>query len=292
MFSGSYVALVTPFKNGKIDEKKLKNLVHFHIEQGTSGLVPCGTTGESSTLLHSEREKVIDIVVKEAGGSIPVIAGTGFNSTEETIEMSRFAKKAGAHSLLLVVPYYNKPTPEGLYQHFSHVAAAVDLPVILYNIPGRTGVNLLPETVIRLAQDNKNIVGIKEASGNMDQASEIIRTLGENFCLLSGDDSLTLPLLAIGGKGVISVAANLIPRDVKEMVECWNKGDISRARELHLRMFKLIKALFIETNPIPVKTAMGMLNMCLPDLRLPLLPMSEEHTKKLRETLKDYGLNI
>lgn len=290
MFSGSFVAIVTPFLNGKVDEKNLKKLIRFHIENGTNGIVPCGTTGESSTLSHTERKRVIDIVIKEAKGIVPVIAGAGFNSTEETAQMCSYAKGAGADGVLLVVPYYNKPTQDGLYEHFSHVARTVDIPIILYNIPGRTGVNLLPETVIRLARKNKNIVGIKEASAIMDQASYIVQALGDDFDLFSGDDALAVPLLALGAKGVISVAANIIPRDIREMVELWKKGDLKGARGLHLRMFKLFKALFIETNPIPVKTAMGMMDLCSPELRLPLSPMHEDNKKRLMVTLKEYGI--
>lgn len=290
MFSGSIVALVTPFKNGKVDEKKLKKLVQFHLNNGTDGLVPCGTTGESATLSHAEHKRVIEIVVKEAKGKIPVIAGAGSNSTDETVELSKFAKKVGADGVLLVVPYYNKPSQNGLYQHFSTVARSVKIPIILYNIPGRSGVNMLPETVVKLACDCKTIVGVKEASGNMDQASEIIRCLGENFDLLSGDDSVTLPLLSIGGKGVISVIANIIPREVKKMIVCWEKGDVACARQVHLQIIPLIKAVFIETNPVPIKTAMGMLGMCSPDVRLPMVPLTSGNKQKLLSIIKEYGV--
>lgn len=292
MFSGSIVALVTPFKKGKINEKKLKELVRFHCEKGTDGIVPCGTTGELSTLSHAEHKRVIEIVVRETKKKIPVIAGAGSNSTEETIELCRFSKKIGADGVLLVVPYYNKPSQNGLYLHFSRVAQSVSIPIMLYNIPGRTGINMMPSTVVRLAQEHPTIVGIKEATGSMDQTTEIVQKLGEGFDVLSGDDALTLPLLAIGAKGVISVVANIIPEDVKNMITFWNSGDIYNVRRLHVKMFPLIKACFLETNPVPVKTAMRMLNMCSDEVRLPLAPMSDSNKKKLKRTLKEYGLKI
>ncbi len=290
MFTGSMVALVTPFKNKKIDEKSLKKLVRFQLENRTNGLVPCGTTGESATLSHQEHKRVIEIVVKEAAGEVPVVAGAGSNSTEETVALCRHAHRIRADGVLLIAPYYNKPTQEGLYLHFSTIARTVPIPIILYNIPGRTGVNMLPSTVIRLAKECRNIVGIKEASGNLDQSTEIIRSAGKNFSLVSGDDALTLPLLAIGGKGVISVAANIIPRDVSDMVVSWQRGDHERARQLHQEMFPLIKALFLETNPIPLKTVMGNMGLCRADLRLPLSPMSGNNKKILKKVLKEYGI--
>jgi 4-hydroxy-tetrahydrodipicolinate synthase len=292
MFKGSIVALTTPFKNNRIDELTLKKLVRFHIENGTDGIVPCGTTGESATLSYREHERVIEIVVKETAGRIPVIAGAGSNSTTETIDMCRFAKKTGADAVLLVAPYYNKPTQHGLYQHFSAVTKAVSLPIILYNIPGRTGINMEPATIIRLAQSHANIVGLKDSTGNMDQASEIVAALGETFTLLSGDDALTLPLMAIGAQGIISVAANIIPHDMKELVDSWNRGDIKRSRRIHLRMFPLIKALFIQTSPVPVKTAMGLMVLCSPQLRLPMAAMLGGNKKKLIDAMRQYGINI
>lgn len=291
MFKGSIVALVTPFtEKGEVDEAALKNLVAFHIKNGTDGLVPCGTTGESATLNYEEHERTIEICVKAAAGKIPVIAGTGSNSTQEAIDMSRFAKKVGSDGLLLVSPYYNKPTQRGLYLHFKAIADAVDLPIILYNIASRTAVNIEPETVARLVSDCKNIVGIKEASGSLDQMSRIIALCGKKLTVLSGDDSMTLPLMAIGGEGIISVVANIIPKDVKALVQAFGSGDIKEARRLHYKMLPLIKAVFIETNPIPVKTAMGLLGMCEPSLRLPMCEMMPQNLETLKKALKDYGL--
>ena len=290
MFKGSIVAIVTPFRNGTFDEQKFAELIDFHIKNGTSGVVPCGTTGESATLSFEEHEKVIEATVKKVNGRIPVIAGTGSNSTDEAIMLTRHAEKSGADASLQVAPYYNRPTQKGLYEHFKAVASAVKIPIILYNIASRTGVNIEPETIERLAKDCRNIVGVKEASGNLDQMSRIKALCGDDFDLLSGDDSLTLPLLAIGGTGVISVAANIIPRDVSNMVAAFLDGDVKKARQLHYKMLPLIKAMFIETNPIPVKTAMGMMGMCGADLRLPMCAMSVENQEKLKKALKDYGL--
>jgi len=290
MFKGSIVAIVTPFKKGKVDEDKLGELVEFQIKNGTSGIVPCGTTGESPTLSMEEHERVVEVVIDAVKKRVPVIAGTGSNSTQEAIELSVHAQKAGADGLLLVSPYYNKPTQQGLYLHFKVIAESVKIPIILYNIASRTGINIEPQTVGRLAKDCKNIVGIKEASGSLDQMSRIKALCGENFDLISGDDSLTLPLLAIGGVGVISVVANIAPFDVAKMVEAFEKGDIKKAQALHYKLLPLIKAMFIETNPIPVKTAMGLLGLCEPDLRLPLCTMSPQNLEKLRGVLSDYGL--
>ena len=291
MFKGSIVALATPFKkDGFVDEACLRKLVEFHIKNGTDGLVPCGTTGESATLNYEEHERVIEICIEASRGRIPVIAGTGSNSTQEAIDMSRPAEKAGADGLLLVSPYYNKPTQKGLYLHFKAVAEAVGIPIILYNIASRTAVNIEPETVAKLARDCKNIVAIKEASGSLDQMSKIKALCGPKFTLLSGDDSLTLPVMSIGGEGVISVAANIVPADIKALVSAFEKGDISKAEKYHYRLLPLIKALFIETNPIPVKTAMGFLGLCEASLRLPMCPMSEENLGKLKKELKEYGL--
>lgn len=290
MFRGSMVALVTPFKNNRIDRKALRKLVRFHIKEGTSALVPCGTTGESATLSHEEHKEVIALVVEEAGGRIPVIAGTGSNSTHEAIELTKFAKKAGADAALLICPYYNKPTQEGLYRHFKAIAEEVDLPLVLYNIPSRTGINMLPETVARLAKDCKNIIGIKEASGNLDQMSKLKSLTPENFLLISGDDALTLPILAIGGVGVISVLANILPREVEELVRKFEAGDIEAARHIHYKIYPLIKAMFLETNPIPVKSAMSMMGLISAEIRLPLSPLTEENKKKLQRLLKKMGL--
>lgn len=292
MFKGSCVALVTPFKNGKLDEKRLRELVAFHVANGTSALVPCGTTGESATLSHSEHNRVIEIVAREAKGKIPVIAGTGSNSTEEAIHLTAHAKKMGVDAALIIAPYYNKPTQAGLFAHFSKLAKHVNLPLIIYNIPSRTGVNILPATLVELAKKHSNIVGVKESSGSLEQVTEIIRgTSGlKNFSLLSGDDALTLPILSVGGSGVISVLANIAPREVAMLCESALEGNLKIARHLHLKQHPLIKALFIETNPAPIKTAMEMLGMIQSELRLPMVPLSEPNKKKLAEELTRFGL--
>jgi 4-hydroxy-tetrahydrodipicolinate synthase len=290
MFKGSIVAIVTPFKGGKVDEKKFRELLEFQIKEGSDGIVPCGTTGESPTLSLEEHERVVEIAIEQVKGRIPVIAGTGSNSTEEAIILTKHAAKAGADGSLLVSPYYNRPTQKGLFEHFSKIAKSVNIPIILYNIASRTGVNIEPETIAKLARECKNIVGVKEASGSLDQMSRIKALCPPNFELISGDDSLTLPLMAIGGVGIIYVVANIVPRDVKGMVSAFEKGRIAEARKLHYKLLPLIKAVFIETNPIPMKTAMGILGMCEPSLRLPLCSMSGENLEKLKTALKEYGL--
>jgi len=292
MFKGSIVAIVTPFHNGKVDEKKLRNLIDFQIKNGTSGIVPCGTTGESATLNFDEHEKVIEITIEHVNKRVPVIAGTGSNSTEEAIMLTRQAASAGADASLQVSPYYNRPTQKGLYEHFKAIAQSVKIPIILYNIAGRTGVNIEPDTIAKLAHDCRNIVAVKEASGNLDQMSRIKQLCPKEFELISGDDSLTLPVLSIGGIGIISVVANIVPHDVANLVSSFEKGDLKKARDLHYKLLPLIKAVFLETNPIPVKTAMGLLGMCEPDLRLPMCTMSPENLEKLKKALKDYGLKI
>src|SRR3989338_4222035 len=273
MFNGSIVAIVTPFSNGKIDENKLRELIEFQIKNGTSGIVPCGTTGESPTLSFDEHDRVIEITVEQVKKRVPVIAGTGANSTEEAIMLTRHAAKVGADASLQVSPYYNRPTQKGLYEHFKAIAKSVDIPIILYNILSRTGVNIEPETIAKLAQDCKNIVAVKEASGNLDQMSRIKQLCGKNFDLLSGDDSLTLPVLSIAGTGIISVVANIVPRDVADLVSEFEKGNIKKAQEIHYKLLPLVKAMFMETNPIPLKTAMGLMGMYAPDLRLPMCSM-------------------
>ncbi len=290
MFKGSIVAIVTPFRKGKVDEDAFRELVDFHIKNGTSGIVPCGTTGESATLTYEEHEQTIELAVKCARKRIPVIAGTGSNSTDEAVMLTKHAAAIGADASLQVAPYYNRPTQRGLYEHFKTIADASPMPVILYNIASRTGVNIEPETVERLANDCRTICGIKEASGNLEQMSRIRLLCGERFTLLSGDDSLTLPVLSIGGAGIISVVANIIPKDVADMVAAFEKGDVKGAQRLHYKMLPLVKAMFIETNPIPVKTAMGLLGMCEPGLRLPMCPLSDENAEKLRKALVEYGL--
>ena len=289
MFKGSMVAIVTPFRNGKVDERKLRELVEFHIKNKTAGIVPCGTTGESATLSWAEHERVIEIVIEAAEKRVPVIAGTGSNSTDEAVMLTKQAAKSGADATLHVSPYYNRPTQQGLYLHFKAVAECADIPVILYNIASRTGVNIEPETVARLARDCKNIVGIKEASGNLEQMSRIKQLCPANFDLISGDDSLTLPVLSIGGTGIISVVANIAPKDVANLVSEFEKGNIKKAQELHYKLMPLVKAMFIETNPIPVKTAMGLMGLCSSDLRLPMCQMAPENQEKLKKALKDYG---
>lgn len=292
MFSGSMVAIVTPFRNGKVDEKKLKDLIDFHIKNGTTGIVPCGTTGESATLTTAEHEMVIEITIKQVNKRISVIAGTGSNSTEEAINLTKHAAASGATASLQIAPYYNRPTQKGLYEHFKSVADSVNIPIILYNIASRTGVNIEPETIAKLAKDCKNIVGVKEASGNLEQMSRIKFLCGDNFDLISGDDALTLPVLAVGGTGVISVVANIVPADVANVINEFNKGNIKKAMKMHYKLLPLIKAMFIETNPIPVKTAMGMLGMCESDLRLPMTEMLDENQEKLKKALKEYGLKV
>jgi len=290
MFNGSIVAIITPFRDGKVDEKKLRELIEFQIKNGTSGIVPCGTTGESATLSFQEHDRVIEITIEQVKKRVPVIAGTGSNSTSEAIMLTKHAAKAGADASLQVSPYYNRPTQKGLYEHFKAIGDSVDIPIILYNIASRTGVNIEPETIAKLARDCKNIVGVKEASGNLDQMSRIKQLCPANFDLLSGDDSLTLPILSIGGTGIISVVANIVPKDVAMLVSEFEKGNLKIAQEIHYKLLPLIKAIFIETNPIPVKTALGLMGMCEPDLRLPMCAMPLENLEKLKKSLKDYGL--
>jgi len=290
MFKGSITAIVTPFKDNKIDENKLRELIEFQIKNGSSGIVPCGTTGESATLSFEEHGKVIEIAVAQAKKRVSVIAGTGSNSTEEAITLTRHAARAGSSASLQVSPYYNRPTQAGLYEHFKAIAKAVDIPIILYNIASRTGVNIEPETIARLAVDCKNIVGVKEASGSLDQMSRIKAICPKGFDLICGDDSLTLPVLGIGGTGVISVVSNIVPKDTADLVAAFMGGDIKEAQRLHYKLLPLIKAVFLETNPIPVKTAMGILGMCEPTLRLPMCPLSPENLEKLKKALKEYGL--
>jgi 4-hydroxy-tetrahydrodipicolinate synthase len=289
MFKGSIVAIVTPFKNGKFDEKTYGDLIEWHISQGTRGIVPCGTTGEASTLDFDEHYRVIEVAVQAANKRIPVIAGTGANSTEEAITLTKKAKEFGADGALLVTPYYNKPTQEGLYRHYKVVAEAVDIPIVLYNVPGRTAVNMLPATVERLTEF-KNIIAIKEATGDMKQVSELIRLCGDRMTVISGDDFTTLPMLALGGKGAISVTANIAPKDMAEMFNAWEKGDIAKARSLHYKLEPLNAAMFIETNPVPVKTALALMGKISEDVKLPLCEMSPANKEKLKEVLKNAGI--
>jgi 4-hydroxy-tetrahydrodipicolinate synthase len=290
IFTGSFVALVTPFRNGKVDEAKLRELVELHAANGTDGLVPCGTTGESPTLSHDEHKRVVEVVVDAARKRMKVLAGTGSNSTSEAIELTRHAERAGADGALVVNPYYNKPTQEGLYRHFRAVAESVAIPIVVYNIQSRTAVNIETATMARLVKDVKNIKGVKEASGSLDQMSQVIAACGPGFSVLSGDDNLTLPLMAIGGHGVISVIANLVPRETADMVHAALEGDFKRARELHYRLFPLARAAFLETNPIPIKEAMAMAGMLEPELRLPMCRMSDANRETLRGILRQYGV--
>src|ERR1700674_5215656 len=289
MFKGSIVAIVTPFRNGAVDEEKLRELVEFQIVNGTDGIVPCGTTGESSTLDYEEHDRVIEIVVQQVGKRVPVIAGTGSNSTREAIDMTEHTKKLGADGALLVTPYYNKPSQEGLYRHFMAVADAVALPQILYNVPGRTGVNLLPETVARLAE-HKNIVAIKEATGSLQQGSEVLALCGDKIDVLSGDDFITFPMMACGAKGVISVLANVMPKEVAALVDAFFAGNMEEARQWHLKLLKISNAMFIESNPVPVKTAVALMGKASDEVRLPLAPMSDANRAKLAEIMKEYKL--
>jgi 4-hydroxy-tetrahydrodipicolinate synthase len=289
-FHGSFVAMVTPFRNGKVDEAKLKELVEFHIANGTDGLIPCGTTGEAPGLSHDEHHKVVELVVEAARGRIKVVPGTGSYSTSDAIEMTKHAERAGAAGALVVNPYYNKPTQEGLYRHFRAVAESVAIPILVYNIQSRTAVNVETATLARLVRDVKNIVGVKEASGSLDQMSQVIAACGPDFSVLSGDDNITLPLLAIGGSGVVSVIANIVPRETADLVHAALEGDWKRARDLHYRLFPLARAAFLETNPIPIKEMMAMAGMLEPEFRLPMCRMSDANREKLRDIIKPYGL--
>ena len=289
MFKGSIVAIVTPFSNDKVDEQRLRELVDFQIDGGTDAIVACGTTGESSTLDNEEHLNVIRIVFDQAKGRVPVIAGTGSNSTAEAINLTREAKEIGCAGVLLVTPYYNKPTQEGLYRHYTAIADAVEIPQILYNVPGRTGVNLLPETVARLAP-HKNIVAIKEATGSLQQASEVMALCGDQIDVLSGDDFITFPMMACGAKGVISVLANIMPKAVGDLTDAFFAGDLATARRIHLETLKISNAMFIESNPIPVKTALAMMGKCSDEVRLPLCPMSAGNKAKLEAIMKEYKL--
>ena len=289
-FQGSFVAMVTPFRNGQVDEAKLRELVELHVANGTDGLIPCGTTGESPSLNHDEHRRVVEIVIEAAHGRIRVVAGTGSNSTTEAIDLTKHAERAGAAGALVVNPYYNKPTQEGLYRHFRAVAESVAIPILVYNIQSRTAVNVETDTLARLVRDVRNIVGVKEASGSLDQMSQVIAACGPDFSVLSGDDNITLPLLAIGGSGVVSVIANIVPRETADLVHAALDGDWKRARDLHYRLFPLARAAFLETNPIPIKEAMAMAGMIEPEFRLPMCRMSDANRETLRAVLKQYGL--
>jgi 4-hydroxy-tetrahydrodipicolinate synthase len=288
MFSGAITAIITPFRDGNVDEKAFRELINFNIAGGVSGIVPCGTTGESATLSHKEHERVIDICVEEVAGRVPVIAGTGSNSTEEAIRLTKHAKEAGADAALLITPYYNKPTQKGLFEHYAAVAAACDIPQILYNVPGRTGVNMSVDTVTSLAEID-SIVGIKEASGDLVKCSYIVRDTDDDFCLLSGEDALNLPILSVGGTGAISVTANIFPEKVSGLIRAWHKGDASTAQKIHYELLEVNEVMFIETNPIPVKTALAMMGKIEEEFKLPLCSMAPANKEKLQAVLKKYG---
>ncbi|MGA2409256.1 MAG: 4-hydroxy-tetrahydrodipicolinate synthase [Candidatus Binataceae bacterium] len=289
MFSGALSALITPFRDGAVDEKAFRDLIEWQIQAGVDGIVPCGSTGESATLSHDEHEQVIEIAVSQARRRVPVVAGTGSNATAEAIRLTAHARKVGADGALMISPYYNKPTQEGIYQHYKAVAAAVDIPIVVYNIPGRTGSNIVPETFARLCEI-KQVVAVKEASGTMDQVSDIMRLCGDRLAILSGDDSLTLPLMALGGKGVIATISNVMPREIHELAAAALTGDFAHAREIHYRMLPLMRALFLETNPIPVKQACAFMGKCSNEVRLPLVQMTAGPAERLRGVMKELRL--
>lgn len=289
MFSGSFTAIVTPLKNNKVDFDAYKKIIDMQIEAGITGIVPCGSTGESATLSHAEHDEVIQKAVEFSKGKLKVIAGTGSNSTAEAIRLSKHAQEVGCDGVLLVAPYYNKPTQKGLYLHYKEVANAINIPVVLYNIQGRSAVNIEPKTIAQLAKDCKNIVAVKEASGSLDQMSQI-RLLAPEMDLISGDDALTVPIMAIGGTGVISVLSNICPKVVADLVNAMLKKDLDKANEIAFKWLPLVKAMFIETNPIPVKAAMAMMGICSDEMRLPMCSLSDEHKESLRKTLKNFNL--
>ena len=287
IFEGAMVALVTPFRSGKVDEKALRGLLDFHLQARTDVVIPCGTTGESATLSHEEHRRIMSLAVEYAGARVPVVCGAGSNNTSEALGLLQHAKKVKAAGVLVVTPYYNKPTQEGLYRHYEFLASRVEIPIILYNVPGRTGVSLAPATVARLAKI-PTIVAIKEASGSLDQVDQILNSC--DLTVLSGDDPLTLPMMSLGARGVISVTANVVPHLVRDLVHRAFDGNWDEALQIHRELYDLSKALFIETNPIPVKTALGLMGKIRPELRLPLVPMSQDSQKKLEDVLKKMGL--
>jgi 4-hydroxy-tetrahydrodipicolinate synthase len=289
MFEGVSTALVTPFRNGEIDEPALRELVEIQVVAGVDGLVPCGSTGESATMSHAEHRRVVEIAVSAARGRVPVIAGTGSNNTREAIELTRHAKEVGADGALLISPYYNKPTQDGIVAHFAEIARETGLPLVVYNIPGRTASNILATTAARLAEIEQ-VVGVKEASGDLGQISEIVARCPDDFCVLSGDDSLALPILAVGGRGVISTSANVAPTEMVEMVTAFRTGDVERARAIHLRLLPLFDVLFCETNPIPVKAAVAEMGRISDEIRLPLLEITQPNRERLKVVLKELGL--
>ena len=290
--NGAFTALITPFRERKVDEEAYRELIEWQIQEGIDGLVPCGTTGESAVLSHEEHVAVVRMCIEQVKGRVPVIAGAGSNSTQETVDLARNIKQAGADAILVVTPYYNKPTQEGLYQHFKTLAAEVSIPTVAYNVPGRTGVNLAPATMARIYKDIPEVIGVKEATANLIQLSDILELCDSEFILLSGDDFTVLPTLSIGGKGVISVVSNIIPRDMQGLCAAVAAGNREKARELHYRMQPLCRACFLETNPAPVKAALGMIGKCDPMPRLPLVPLLPENREKMKKTLQEYGFKL
>ena len=288
MFEGVSTAVITPFREGKVDEKALRELVEWQIGEGIDGLVPCGSTGESATLSHEEHNRVIEVVVDAAAGRVPVIAGTGSNNTREAIALTQHAKEVGADGALLISPYYNKPTPRGLVEHYAAVAKAASFPIVYYNIPGRTGSNIGPETQAEIAA-LEHVVGVKEASGDVVQMAEVVRRVPSSFAVLSGDDAMTLPLLSVGGKGVISTSSNVAPAEMLAMVRAFNEGDTAEATRIHLSLLPLFGALFCETNPVPLKAAMAMLGRCSDEIRLPLTKPEPESLERIESTLRSLG---
>jgi 4-hydroxy-tetrahydrodipicolinate synthase len=289
MFKGAITAIVTPFKNGQFDEEAYRELVEFQVKGGIHGLVPCGTTGESPVLSHAEHKRVVETCIDQVKKRVPVIAGSGSNSTAESLELTRHAQEAGADAALMITPYYNKPTQEGLYQHYKTVASQTKIPIVVYNVPGRTSVNLLPETMARLAEI-PNIVGLKDATGDLKQGSKTLELCGDKITVLSGDDFTTFPLMCVGGQGVISVVSNVVPADMAGLCTAFFAGDLDRARELHYQMWALTEAMFYETNPVPVKTALKLMGKITGEVRQPLCPMSEGNENKLRQVMQKYGL--
>lgn len=284
---GSIVALVTPFKNGKIDEESFRNLIRWHLKEGTHGILVSGTTGESATLTKEEKRRLFEIALEEAKGKVPLIAGTGTNDTQKTLELTKMAEELGMDAALLVTPYYNKPTQKGLYEHYKYIASKVSIPIILYNVPGRTSVNLLPETTAKLSEID-NIVAIKEACGDLKQVTELVLKCRKDFVILSGDDFTAYPTITLGGKGVISVAANIMPKEMAELMEAALNGNYQRALELHLYLYPLFKILFIETNPVPAKEALYLMGMIeSPEVRLPLTGLSENSFQQLKTLLRE-----
>jgi 4-hydroxy-tetrahydrodipicolinate synthase len=289
MFKGAFTAIVTPFKNGRLDEEAYRELIEFQVKGGVHGIVPCGTTGESPTLSHAEHKRVVETCIDQVKKRVVVIAGSGSNNTAEALELTQHAQQAGADAALMITPYYNKPTQEGLYQHYKTVASQTKIPIVVYNVPGRTSVNLLPETVARLVE-LPNIVGLKDATGDLKQGCKTLELCGDKITVLSGDDFTTFPLLCVGGKGVISVVSNVVPADMAGMCNAFFKGDLEGARKLHYKMWPLTEAMFYETNPVPVKTALKLMGKITGEVRQPLCLMSEANEKKLRQVMQKYGL--